>query len=223
MRKDQMYFAETRCDKLSEETVAFHVSSIEVELAPCNGGCLISEKLSRPRRLKPEALVPITEVQLDGYPCRIGVGDQYRTIFKSLDQSENYYGDVEKLKNKMLRVMEDGDIPETPKLVGVTIMDARLIFTLWEPDIYYDVTLLPDTGKGCGDFDFGLQTSRKIATGVRIVYNHLENGHFYMIEWYRKGKIYQVKQIHYRMLRQKDSVANDKQHFNGYAETLTVH
>lgn len=218
----QMYFAETTCDKVTENTVAFQISSIIPEIAPTNGSHAPWERLTLPVRRKPKGLYVIAQPYMGDYPCRCGRVDQ---MCRALRQYDHYYhtGDLEK---KLLEAMIRPRTTGSPLLVAVTIIDGRLVFKLWEPAGFLDIKVLPDNGLLGDCFDFGIQMSRHAREGVRIACAKMEEGeHHYIVERYSLGynhreAIYATQDIIYRQLRGN---ADEAPHFTGYMETLAVH
>lgn len=214
--KKQMYFAETRCDKLSENTVAFQISSVKPQIAPSNGSNELWERLSLPKGRKPKRLMPLAHSYMDDYPCRLGHVDR---VCASLHTFDHYYA-IDDLEKKLSRISMVPKAPEAARIVMVTIIDGRIVFNLWEEMGFSTVKVLPDTETDCDYFDFALQTSLHSRDGVRIAYK-LDNGkrHHYIVEQYRQGEIWAARDIFYRPL----SVGqDDKPHFKGYMNTLTV-
>lgn len=214
--KKQMYFTGTTCDKVTENTAAFQISTVRPEIMPTNGSHDLWERLRIPMVRAPKRLIPLANPHMGDYPCRVGHID---AMCESLYSGDNYFSKndlTEKLSKVMMAPMADN----VPILVAVTIIDGRIVFKIWEPAGYLDVKVLPDKEfLGSCRFDFGLQTSRRAKGGVRIAYDFDEVERRYIVELYRGNRIYETRDIHYKPLRVKGDTTP---HFSGYMNILTV-
>lgn len=212
----QMYFAGTECDKVTESTVAFQISAVKPEIVPTNGSHALWERLKIPMERSPKGLIPLAHPHMGDYPCRVGRVD---IMCESLHLGDNCFAKQD-LTEKLSKVLLAPSTVKPSKLVAVTIIDGRLVFKIWEPAGYLDIKVLPDREVlGTSRFDFGLQMSRRAKSGVRIAYD-LDGEYIrYIVEFYRNYKVYESRDIYYRILRKNE----DKlPHFNGFMSTLTV-
>lgn len=223
--KKQMYFAETRCDKLSESDVAFLISSIPVGILTLSGEDKQCSMFDVPMTKNPKALY---FPNCWGYPIVFGgAGNMCDCLLQ-----EDHDFEVVGLRKKMDGVLNGRGHFGKVRLVAMAIKDGRLEFIFWEPAGFQRVKVLP-TIMGSMRFDFALQLEKRASSGVRIVY--MSGGYFdkvdshcYRVEqyqWVRHGSSYQeeitmAKDIFYRELHGIDDKAP---HFTGYAMTLTVH
>jgi len=214
--KRQMFFAGTTCEKVTENTVVFQISTVRQEIVPTNGSHDLWERLRIPVVRAPKRLMPLVHPYMGDYPCRVGHVD---IMCGSLCSGDSCFSKND-LTEKLSKVMMAPTVAGTSSLVAVTIIDGRIVFKIWEPAGYLDIKVLPDRESlGSCRFDFGLQTSRRAKNGVRIAYDVDEAGHRYIVELYRGNRIYETRDIHYKPLRvEGDTVP----HFSGYMNILTV-
>lgn len=215
-KKKQMYLTETICDKVADNTVAFQISTVRPEIMPTNGNYALGDRLEIPMGKSPKGLVPLAHPYMGDYPCRVGHVD---IMCESLCFGDNPFAKQD-LTEKLSKVLMTPSTIKTSKLVAVTIIDGRLVFKIWEPAGYLDIKVLPDREVlGNSRFDFGLQMSRRAKSGVRIAYD-LDGEYIrYIVEFYRNYKVYETRDIYYRILRKNEGKLP---HFNGFMSTLTV-
>lgn len=222
--KKQMYFAGTGCDKVTENTVAFQISTIKPELgyAPITG-CEMWERLKIPMKTNPKGLMMLhyshsNEESECLYPINI------EQMCAALAPQEHYFA-VEDLKGDLWQVLAVSAVLDQKRLVAVTIIDGRLCFKLWEPNGFVEVKVLPTELKGIEGFRLSLAVEPSARSAVRIIYRQVGEHYHYTVEQYRlkifgRPRVIWTKEIDYRMLRgNRDKVP----HFTGYMETLTVH
>lgn len=220
MRK-QMYFTGMGCDKLTENTIAFQISTIRPVIAPqYSYGSDMCERVQIPMSSNPKGLVAISQPYRESFTGR---NSHIESMCAALPPKEHYHN-VELLGEKLERLLTTSDVMRDLRLVAVIILDGRLYFKLWQPEGFLDVKVLPIEIRGTDYFDFGLQRSLEARDGVRIACM-LEDGtwHRFIVEQYHRGRhneIVAARSINYRQLQ---GSGDEMPHFNGYMETLTVH
>lgn len=221
--KKQMYFAGATCDKVSENTIAFQMSTVKLEIVPGgNHDTEMWERLRVPMKTNPKGLVGDDHPYKDDYSRRPShIGQMCEALLP-----EDHYFEVSDLIGKMTAtVMGAPDGRGDLRLVAVSIVDGRLVFKIWQPSGYTDIKVLPTELRGCTYFDFGLKMSLRARSGVRISCNLLDGtNHQFVVEKYhhrgKHSKVTMAKIITYRPIQisKEDTVP----HFTGFMETLSV-
>lgn len=224
--KRQMYLTETTCDKVTENTVAFQVSTIGPEIAiPYYENYEMWERLSIPMVRNPRRLTMI-----GNWDERIHA-DHVEEMCAALAPGEHYFAD-EDLEEKLRRVLICPALEKNMRLVAITIMDGRLFFKVWEKGagggrgVFTDIKILPTELRGCDRFALALQGDlyARSAITVRIACSlDGTNQHSFMVEQIsggRHNKVVMAKQVRYRLL---GNSGDERPHFSGYMNTLTVH
>lgn len=219
MKKQQMYVAGMTCDKVTENTVAFQVSTIKPEIAPqYSANSEMWERLQIPMRVNPKGLFVMERPYVENFCHTHHIESMCEALLP-----EDHYFSTKDLSDKLLRVMTTGHVLNDLRLVGVTILDGRLHFRLWEPAGLQTIKVLPTELRGTDCFDFGLQESPHARDGVRIACMWLDGKSFqFIVEHYHRGRrneVLMAKNIIYRPIH---SDTEEIPHFKGYMETLTV-
>lgn len=121
--KRQMFFAGTTCEKVTENTVVFQISTVRQEIVPTNGSHDLWERLRIPVVRAPKRLMPLVHPYMGDYPCRVGHVD---IMCGSLCSGDSCFSKND-LTEKLSKVMMAPTVAGTSSLVAVTIIDGRIV------------------------------------------------------------------------------------------------
>lgn len=212
----KLFSTDVECNKLTEFTVAFQVSTVKPEITPTDGRLGLLDRLKIAVTRRPKRLIPVAHAYMGDYPCRVGHVDW---MYQSICRFDNCF-DISGLISELSKIMLHPMDRNASSLVAVTIVDGRIIFKTWNPSGSKDIIVLPGEFHSIDNrFDFGLQKSRRSKNGIRIACELNGKEIHYIVEYYKRYKVYATKDIHYKLLQGKKG---EKPHYIGYMETLTV-
>lgn len=217
---EEMYYAGMTCDKVTENTIAYQISTVRPEITTdCRLHSGARGRMYIPTKLNPKGMVAIVRPGAGNFVYKPSFVDN---MCKALLPKDHHH-DLDDLSEDLLRVLTSPD--KSRRIVAISILDGRLCFKIWQANCkgYEDVLVLPTELKGAEGFDFGIRASRYSRDEVWIRCTTSESPQFrYIVEQHHQGKIVMMKDIHYNVLRGKDMDKCLTPHFSGHMETWTV-